>query len=213
MLLALSQGVPMLTSGDEMGKTQGGNNNAFVQDNAISWINWNLDEQQTRLRDFAREVFAFRRRHPVFRRPGFFKGQRVDGSELKDLAWFHPKGREMMLVDWQKPDRCAIALLLSGDALDWRDAAGDAVIDDSFLLLLNGSREAVDFFLPSTDWGTRWAIRIDTRQDAMTHEGEYEAGSRVRLDQNTTMVLKRVLPGPGSWRPSSSACKVASPSA
>ncbi len=209
VLLALSQGVPMLTSGDEMGKTQGGNNNPFVQDNAVSWIDWELDEQQGGLLEFTREVFAFRRRHPVFRRPGFFKGQRVDGSELKDIAWFHPKGREMTLIDWQKPESCSIGLLLSGDALDWRDAAGEAVIDDSFLLFLNGSRKAVDFVLPDTSWGTRWALRIDTRRDSMTHEGEYEAGSRLTLDQNTMVVLKRVLPGRGSWRPSAGALKAA----
>jgi glycogen operon protein len=200
--LALSQGVPMLTAGDEMGKAQGGNNNAFVQDNAISWLDWDVDAERGALLEFCRDVFAFRRRHPVFRRPGFFKGQRVGGSELKDIAWFHPEGREMTLIDWQKPEHCGIALLLAGDALDWRDELGEPVIDDSFLLLLNGSRKAVEFVLPGIDWGKRWALRIDTRRDSMTHEGEYEAGARVLLDQNTMMVLKRVLPGRGSWRPS-----------
>jgi glycogen operon protein len=203
VVLALSQGVPMLTAGDEMGKTQGGNNNAFVQDNELSWLDWNLDEERAQLLQFTREIFAFRRRHPVFRRPGFFKGQHVGGSELKDLAWFHPQGREMSLVDWQKPSACAIGLLLAGDALDWRDAMGAPVIDDSFLLLLNGSRQAVEFTLPSIDWGNRWALRIDTRDEQMSHDGEHEAGARLTLDQNTMMVLKRVLPGRGSWRPSS----------
>jgi glycogen operon protein len=205
VMLALSQGVPMLTAGDEMGKTQGGNNNAFVQDNALSWLDWALDEERAELLDFCRDVFAFRRRHPVFRRPGFFKGQRVGGSELKDIAWFHPSGREMTLIDWQKPENNGIALLLAGDALDWRDAMGEPVIDDSFLLLLNGSRKAVDFVLPGVEWGARWALRIDTRQPSVLYEGAFEAGTRVTLDQNTTMVLKRVLPGRGSWRPSTAA--------
>lgn len=210
--LALSQGVPMITAGDEIGKTQGGNNNAFVQDNELSWLDWDLDADRETLLEFSREVFAFRRRHPVFRRPGFFKGQHVGGSELKDIAWFHPRGREMTLLDWQKPESCAIGLLLAGDALDWRDAMGEPVIDDSFLVLLNGSRTAVDFTLPGIEWGTRWALRIDTRNDRMTHEGELEAGARVRLDQNTMMVLKRVLPGRGSWRPSAGVMEAAKPS-
>ena len=209
VMLALSQGVPMLTAGDEMGKTQRGNNNAFVQDNALSWLDWELDEERKALFDFTSDVFAFRRRHPVFRRPGFFKGQRVDGSELKDIAWFRRDGREMTLIDWQKPENNAIGLLLAGDALDWRDDAGEPVIDDSFLLLLNGSRVAVDFVLPPLEWGTRWSLRIDTRFDSMKHEAEYEAGARVSLDQNTTLVLKRALPGRGSWRPSTATLKAA----
>jgi glycogen operon protein len=211
VLLALSQGVPMLTAGDEMGKAQKGNNNAFVQDNPLAWLDWDLDQERATLLEFTRDVFAFRRRHPVFRRPGFFKGQRVGGSELKDIAWFHCEGREMSLIDWQKPANCALGLMLAGDALDWRDAMGEPVIDDSFLLLLNGSRERVDFVLPGPEWGTRWALRIDTRKDSVVHEGEYEAGARIRLDQNTMMVLKRVIPGRGSWRPSGGALKAATP--
>ena len=100
----------------------------------------------------------------------------------------------MTLIDWQKPENNALGLLLAGDALDWRDAMGEPVIDDSFLLLLNGSREAVEFTLPGLDCGTRWALRIDTRCESMLHEGDYEAGARVKLDRNTMMVLKRVLP-------------------
>lgn len=115
----------------------------------------------------------------------------------------------MTLIDWQRPENNALGLLLAGDALDWRDAMGEPVIDDSFLMLLNGSRMAVEFTLPSVEWGVRWALRIDTRKDGMLHEGEYEAGARVTLDQNTMMVLKRVLPGRGSWRPSTSALEVA----
>ena len=208
-LLALAQGVPMITSGDELGKTQGGNNNAFVQDNDISWIDWQLTDARHELLEFSREIFAFRRRHPVFRRPGFFKGQRVDGSELKDIAWFHPSGHEMRASDWSAPSSCAIALLLSGDALDWRDDMGTPVIDDSFLLLVNGGRTTVDFVLPSEDWGTRWALRIDTRQASMIYDGDVDAGGRVTLDQNTMLVFKRILPGRGSWRPSVGAQKIA----
>ncbi len=211
--LALSQGVPMLASGDEIGKTQGGNNNAFVQDNAVSWLDWELDEEREQLLEFCREVFAFRARHPVFRRRSFLKGTKVQGSELeKDIAWFHPAGHEMTILDWQKPEAAVVGLLLAGDALDWRDAQGNAVIDDSFLVLLNGARTAVDFKLPDVDWGERWAPRIDTTKSGMVHDGdERVGGSVVTMAQNSAMVLKRVLPGRGSWRPSTRGIRVAKP--
>ena len=111
----------------------------------------------------------------------------------------------MAALDWQQPEDGVIGLMLAGDALDWRDALGDPVIDDSFLILLNGSRKAVDFVLPSAEWGKLWALRIDTRECALLYEGVFEAGARITLDQNTTMVLKRVLPERGAWRPSTAA--------
>ncbi|AKV03425.1 Glycogen debranching enzyme [Labilithrix luteola] len=201
--LMLSQGVPMLTSGDEMGKTQRGNNNAFVQDNPVSWLDWDLDERRQRLLSFTRELIAFRRRHPVFRRNRFLKGERVGNSELKDIAWFSPSGREMTTADWQKPKAATIGLLLSGDALDWTDDMGHPVLDDSFLVLLNGSRTDVSFVLPNAEWGSRWAMRIDTQREAMCTDGELEAGATVTLVACSAMVLKRVRPSRGSWRPSS----------
>ncbi|MBS2014547.1 MAG: glycogen debranching enzyme, partial [Deltaproteobacteria bacterium] len=210
--LALSQGVPMLASGDEIGKTQGGNNNAFVQDNATSWLDWDLDEERRELLDFARDVFAFRARHPVFRRRSFLKGVKVSGSELdKDIAWFHPEGREMTILDWQKPRAACVGLLLAGDALDWRDAQGNAVIDDSFLVLLNGSRSDVAFTLPSVEWGERWSLRIDTSRPRMVDDEEIVGGTTLTLAANGAMVLKRVLPGRGSWRPSRGALRAADP--
>ena len=199
--LMLSQGVPMLCAGDEMGKTQGGNNNAFVQDNAISWLDWELDAERSRLLDFARELVAFRREHPVFRRPRFLKGKRIAGSELPDVAWFHRSGREMNQKDWQKPDRCVLGLLLAGDALDWRDAMGTPLIDDSFLLLLNGGRVDLTFVLPDEDWGSRWSTCIDTTKDSlMAAERIVDAGAKITLVANSVMVLKRVTPIRGSWR-------------
>ena len=200
--LMLSQGVPMITSGDEMGKTQGGNNNAFVQDNATSWIDWELDEPRGELLAFSRELLAFRQRHPVFRRSRFLKGQRVEGSELKDVAWFAPTGLEMKTEDWASPNACVVGLLLAGDALDWRDAMGEPVIDDSFLMLLNGARHDVQLTLPPAAWGVRWAIRLDTRFSRLSQEPELAAGTTITLLRNSAMVLKRVTPGRGSLRPS-----------
>jgi len=203
--LALSQGVPMITAGDELSKTQLGNNNAFVQDNELSWLDWSAERRSddAAFLDFCAQVFAFRRRHPVFRRSRFLQGRHIGSSELKDVAWFHPDGCEMRVIDWEKPDVCALGVLLAGDALDSLDDQGEPVIDDSFLMLFNGSRHPVAFTLPTSDWGLRWARRIDTRLEAMVYEGEYEAGERLLVAASTVVVLKRVLPGRGAWRPSS----------
>ena len=196
----VSQGVPMITAGDEMGKTQGGNNNAFVQDNRISWLDWELDPEREKLLAFSREVVAFRRRHPVFRRPRFLRGERVAGSELPDIAWFRPDGREMVPSDWLHPHRAALALFLAGDALDWRNSAGDALVDDTFLVLLNGSHDDIPFTLPGSEWGSRWALRIDTAQDAMSSGDSVDAAARVPVLAHSVLIYKRVTPGRGSWR-------------
>jgi len=201
--LMVSQGVPMLTSGDEMGKTQEGNNNAFVQDNAVSWLDWNLDRERELLLDFARDLARFRREHTVFRRPRFLKGRRVEGSELPDIAWFHREGREMRQSDWTNPQGSSIGLLLAGDALDWRDQDGNDVVDDSFLILLNGGRTDVTFVLPVEQWGSKWTACIDTTKDAIDDGATtFSARDAVKLAANSAMVLKRVTPTRGSWRAS-----------
>ena len=202
--LMVSQGVPMVTAGDEMGKTQRGNNNAFVQDNAISWLDWQLDPEREKLLAFCREVIAFRGRHPVFRRPRFLRGERVAGSELPDIAWFRPDGREMAESDWQTPHRAALGLLLAGDALDWRDANGEPVVDDTFLVLLNGSHDDIQFTLPGREWGSRWALRIDTAQETMSAGDSVEAAARVGVVGHSLRVYKRLSPVRGSWRPTRS---------
>ena len=202
--LVLSQGVPMLTAGDEIGKTQDGNNNAYAQDNELSWLDWDLDVDRERLYAFVSEVIAFRRRHPVFRRPRFFRGERIAGSELPDIAWFRSDGREMTGSDWEKPERASLALLLSGEALDWRDARGENVLDDTFLILLNGSHEDVTFTLPSLEWGQKWACRIDTSQDTMNDGATLDAAARISLPSHSLVVFKRTLPVRGSWRPTRS---------
>jgi glycogen operon protein len=204
--MMVSQGVPMIASGDEMGKTQRGNNNAFVQDNEISWLDWDLDESRSQLLAFTRDVIAFRHRHPVFRRPRFLRGARVGGSDLPDIAWFRSDGKEMTPPDWQNPARATMGLLLTGDTLDWRDPQGDPVVDDSFLVLLNGSREPVEFTLPGFEWGSRWALYIDTTSDVMevppqSASSGTDAGSKVTLAPASVLVFERILPRRGSLRP------------
>jgi len=117
-MLFLSQGVPMLLGGDEFGRTQKGNNNAYCQDNEISWLNWQWDEKQNRLFEFTKKLIQLRREHPAFRRPKFFQGRRVPGGEIKDVMWFNPGGNEMSEEEWTSPFFRCIGMLLSGDSTE-----------------------------------------------------------------------------------------------
>ena len=159
--LLLSQGVTMLLSGDESGRTQHGNNNAYCQDNEISWIDWaDVDED---LLEFTRRLIALRREHPVLRRRRWFQGLPIRGSV--DLGWFKPDGTEMGDKDWDAGQTASVGVFLNGDAITDRDRRGQRVIDDSFLLLFNGHYEPVDWTLP-TQWGEAWEPVLDTSDPA-----------------------------------------------
>ena len=158
--LLLSQGVPMLLGGDELGRTQGGNNNAYCQDNEISWIDW--EQVDTGLMEFTRQLIAFRRDHPVFRRSRWFRGQPHDERGVSDIAWFKPDGEEMSEQDWTEWFAKSFAMFLNGDAVRSRDARGRRLHDDSFCLLFNAHVDAVSFTLPGAPWGERWVPVIDT---------------------------------------------------
>ena len=163
----LSQGVPMLTAGDERGRTQGGNNNAYSQDSEISWVDWSPEAADADLLDFVRRLAAFRRRHPVFRRRRFFRGQIVPGRNAKDLVWLNPDGREMSEDQWQHEHARCLGMYLSGHAIDEPDERGRRVIDDDFLLLLNAHHEDIAFMLPAYDGDRKWGVVLDTaRGDA-----------------------------------------------
>ncbi len=202
--LLLSQGVPMLSSGDELGKTQHGNNNAFVHDSPLSWLDWSLSSDRRKLLDFVRQIAAFRRRHPVFRRASFLRGEKTTASALPDITWFRPDGREMGPEDWQSPLRACLTMILAGDALDWRDERGERIVDDTFLILLNGSHDDVQFTLPTKEWGSRWALRIDTTHDVLSAGDSVEAATRMVLPRHTAMVYKRMSPARGAWTPTRS---------
>ncbi|HLL76038.1 MAG TPA: glycogen debranching protein GlgX [Pyrinomonadaceae bacterium] len=161
--LMLSQGVPMLVAGDEMGRTQFGNNNAYCQDNEISWLDWNLDESRRDLFDFTRFLIKFFHQHPVLRRRKFFQGRPVRGSEVQDITWFRPDGEEMSERDWHDPARRSIAVRLAGDAIDETDERGRRLTDDTLLLLLNAHHEPMTFVLPAHRGEVRWHLAIDTR--------------------------------------------------
>jgi glycogen operon protein len=160
--LFLSQGVPMLLAGDEFGRTQFGNNNAYCQDNEISWLDWKLDRPRRELLDFTRFLIRFRHEHPVLRRRHFFQGRRIRGSEVKDLAWFRPDGKEMSDEDWSNSESRCFGLRLAGDAIEELDERGNRIVDDTLLILLNAHHEPVPFTLPAHRRKVRWEVVFDT---------------------------------------------------
>ncbi|MGH9069437.1 MAG: glycogen debranching protein, partial [Acidimicrobiales bacterium] len=158
--LMLSQGIPMLCGGDELGRTQGGNNNAYCQDNPVSWYDW--DQVDEGLLDLTSRLLALRRDHPVLRRRRFFHGAHLHGSAATDIAWWTPDGALMTESDWQEGYAKSVGVLLNGQAIPSPDPRGERVVDDSFLLLLNAHYQAIDFTLPKGDWLGSWEVVIDT---------------------------------------------------
>ncbi|HEX3259372.1 MAG TPA: glycogen debranching protein GlgX [Pseudonocardia sp.] len=170
--LMLSQGVPMMLHGDEMGRTQSGNNNVYCQDNATSWVDWSQLSKNAALVGFTAGVIALRHAHPVFRRRRFFAGRpiarprRADGqsrwSGLPDIAWFQPSGQEMTGEDWDSGFGKCVVAFLNGQGISEADPRGERVTDDSFLLCLNAHYEDLEVTLPGAEYGERWAIVVDT---------------------------------------------------
>ncbi|MFF9396044.1 glycogen debranching protein GlgX [Streptomyces griseoluteus] len=192
--LLLSQGIPMLGHGDELGRTQRGNNNAYCQDNEISWIDWDLTDEQRVLVDFTRRLIGLRAEHPVLRRRRFFRGETETRKKqpLPDLIWLRPDAREMTDQDWRRGDAHSVGVFLNGDAIAERDAYGGRVVDDSFLLLLNGFWEPVDFRLPAASYGERWTTLIDTADpEGVPDERERKAGTRLRVESRSLVLLSR----------------------
>lgn len=160
--LLLSQGVPMLCGGDEIGRTQQGNNNAYCQDNELSWHDWELTAEGRNLLGFVRQLIALRHQHPVFRRRRFFQGRKIHGSEIKDIVWLRPDGKEMDEADWSQGYLRALGIVLAGDAIEETDARGNRIVDDTFLLLLNAHHEAIPFLLPSSEGNVSWSVVLNT---------------------------------------------------
>ncbi len=158
--LFLSQGVPMLLAGDEIGRTQGGNNNAYCQDNEINWLDWGLDGPKKELFEFTRQLIRLRRDHPVFRRKRFFRGRKLFGSNLKDIEWMKPDGNEMTEQDWNQSSFGTIGILLAGDAIGEFDEKGRRITDATFMLLLNAHPDPVLFKLPAS--GHPWELILYT---------------------------------------------------
>ena len=172
--LLTSQGVPMLLAGDELGRTQRGNNNAYCQDNETSWVDWHMAEDETSLLEFARGVAELRRNHPVFRRRRFFTGP-ADGAMGRpgDIAWFTPSGREMTDADWKIGYAKAMGVFLNGDAITEPDPRGERVRDETFLLLFSADSQPAWFTLPAEDFGHRWELVLDTGAAGLSDGGRH----------------------------------------
>ncbi|MGH7504690.1 MAG: glycogen debranching protein GlgX [Longimicrobiales bacterium] len=195
--LFFSQGVPMLLGGDEICRTQRGNNNAYAQDNEISWYDWTLAERAHRLLDFTRGLIRIRREHPSLRRRKFFRDRRIRGEDVRDIIWLQPNGREMTDDEWSG-DMRAIGVHLAGEALDERDHAGNALTDDTLLLLLNAYPEPIPFQLPATAAERPWSVLVDTADPSQAgapegtdpHDFEQD-GSMLVLAPRSVVLLRR----------------------
>src|SRR5579859_4657548 len=194
--LLLSQGVTMLLAGDESGRTQHGNNNAYCQDNEISWMPWNPETEDRELLSFVSDLIKLRKEHPVFRRRRFFRGQPAGDGHLADIAWLTSSGREMADEDWGSPGR-ALTVFLNGDAITEPGPHGERVRDDSFLVMLSADEQALGVTVPGSKYGERWVVVVDTAADGAVDPAgrpEVAAGDRVTLTGRSMVVLRRCTP-------------------
>jgi isoamylase len=191
--LFLSQGVPMLSGGDEWGRSQNGNNNTYCQDNEISWLNWTRDEKQNQFLEFTRRLIWFRNAHPVFRRPKFFQGRRIRGSEIRDVMWFNPGGSEMSEEEWASPFVRCIGMLLSGDTIDVLSFEGEPIRDETFLLLTNAHYEPIPFVLPGQEQ-IEWQLILDTMDSDgfLTEPKKFASGDDIDLGGRAVCLLQLV---------------------
>jgi glycogen operon protein len=187
--LLLSVGVPMISGGDEIGRTQGGNNNAYCQDNEISWTSWEVTHEAREFLEFTRRLIRIWKNHPVLRRRKFFQGRRIRGADVSDIAWLDPSGREMTDETWSSPDVRCLGVRLNGDAIDEVDERGGRIIGDTLLLILNAGEQAKAFTLPATAPEARWETLIDTA-DPWAVSRRLRAGGRYELLPRSVAVLK-----------------------
>ncbi|HEY3651523.1 MAG TPA: glycogen debranching protein GlgX, partial [Streptosporangiaceae bacterium] len=196
LTLLLSQGVPMLLAGDEMGRTQRGNNNAYCQDNEISWVDWAVRaEDDQALYDYVRTLIKLRADHAVFRRRRFFRGLPARGgrNRLGDIAWFTLAGEEMTGDDWDAGFAKSLTVFLNGRAISEPDRRGERVQDDSFLLLFNASEEDLRFVIPPRRYGLRWSKVLDTAVHATDFEDEnpVKPGDAINVINHSVQLLRR----------------------
>jgi isoamylase len=193
----LSQGVPMLLHGDEIGRTQQGNNNAYCQDTELSWVDWSLAEENKDLLEFTSALADLRRQHPVFRRRRFFAGKpiRKGDEQLRDIAWFTPAGEEMTEQNWGDSFGRSIVVFLNGEGIPDLDQRGMRVVGDSFLMAFNAYHEDIEMTLPNDSYGPAWTVVVDTATSQVTSVAEGEqipAGGRLTLTSRSLVVLQRV---------------------
>ncbi len=186
--LFLSQGVPMLVAGDEFSRTQGGNNNAYCQDNEISWLHW--DKVDEDLLSFTRKLIAFRKDHPVFCRRKWFFGQPVYGEKLHDIRWFLPEGEEMSTSHWQHDFAKSLGVYLNGKGIHTPDEKGEEIVDDSFYIIFNAHHEPLEFTLPEVQYGNKWTEVLDTNKMAFESDNSFKPESKITAEGRSIIVLQ-----------------------
>ncbi len=187
--LLLSQGVPMILAGDEMGRTQHGNNNAYCQDNELSWLDWAHADDD--VRELTRQLVALRRDHPVFRRRRWFQGRAIHGQGVTDVAWFTPDGQQMSEENWGVGFAKSLGVFLNGEGLGSVDSQGNAIVDDSFYVLFNAHEGPIEFVLPDGPWARSWLKILDTDEPLMRDDGPHAAGTRLTLVGRSMALLRR----------------------
>lgn len=185
--LFLSQGVPMLVAGDEFGRTQKGNNNAYCQDNEISWLNWK--EQDEKLLTFTKQLIALRKEHPIFCRRKWFQGMPIKGAGLEDIAWFLPEGTEMEDSHWQNDFARSLAVFLNGQGIRSLNDDGTKVVDQSFYIMFNAFWEPIEYTLPPMKYSKRWVKVLDTAFEKIERSEEFEAEQKVKVGPRSIVVL------------------------
>lgn len=188
--LFLSQGVPMLVAGDELSRTQNGNNNAYCQDNEISWIDWSKADKD--LIQFTQKLIHFRSKHPTFRRRRWFQGQPIKGMGVEDIGWFLPDGSEMNEEHWNQDFAKSMAVFLNGHGIRSVNGKGEQIIDDTFYLIFNAHHEALQFQLPSRKYGANWVKVIDTSISVIADDSEtYSAKESIKVESRSIVVLRK----------------------
>ncbi len=191
--LLLSQGVPMLVMGDEMGRSQGGNNNAYCQDNKVAWLDWDLPEENEALLDFTRQLIDFRRKHPVFRRRKWFQGRAIHGSGVHDIGWFNPDGTQMTEEQWNEGFTKAIGVFMNGEEIATPGPRGERIMDDSFLWFFNAHHEMLEFAIPKGLQNWEWLTIIDTTKPRFVQRGKrYIDDKPILVEARSLVVLQRL---------------------
>jgi len=188
--LFLSQGVPMLVAGDELGRTQGGNNNAYCQDNEISWINWETADQT--LLEFTSKLIRLRNEHSVFSRKYWFRGDKVAEGEAEDIAWFLPDGQQMAEEHWNEGFAKSVAVFLNGKGLHAVDSEGKRVEDDSFYIIFNAHSESIPYQLPKDKYGAEWELVLTTHNSGQQEAEHFKAGEVMEIEGRSVVLLKNI---------------------
>jgi glycogen operon protein len=191
--LFLSQGVPMLLAGDEISRTQNGNNNAYCHDDEISWINWEKTDHE--LLEFTKTLIHLYKEHNVFSRRDWFKGQPIKGRGLTDIGWFSPDGKKMTEENWRQDFAKCLGVYLNGHGIHSIDYNGKPIVDDSFYVIFNAHNEPVEYKLPTKRYGDNWIKILDTNKDFVSAEGGeiYKANSKIMVEGFSVILLKQRL--------------------